>query len=521
MMSSQVEIAVIGGGITGLAAAWELERLSSVVRVTLVEASTRLGGWVRTERWGEVLIEHGPDSWVASKPSATTLACALGLAHDLIGLRSDHAGVGIVRHGQIVPLPEGLSLLVPTRLGSLLSSPLLSPWGKLRVLAEFLVPPRHDEADESLATFVRRRFGREFSERVAEPLVAGIYAGDPEQLSLLATYPQFRELELRAGSLLRALVGGARRHALAGKSLPGELFSTEHGSEDFSRRQAPVQGSHRRDALTAQESACEEQPVASLPRSPFLTLRRGMEQLVLAIAASLRRTNVRLGATATGIRARETGFTIEFINGTELEVDGIVLAIPAWNAVELLKKLDPAAAELLRSIPYRSSAAVTLVYERAALETVARNRGFLVPAREGRPVSAVTWVTNKFPGRAPEHLALARVFFRGNHGWPMEDVVPEVLVAVALRELRALSGVRAEPLHAVVSDYERALPQYLVGHRARVMSLRERLAHWPALALAGAAYDGVGVPDCIASGQRAARAVAAALGLCRTQCPPP
>lgn len=509
-MSSQVEIAVIGGGIAGLAAAWELERLSPAVRVTLVEASGRLGGWIRTERWGEVLIEHGPDSWVASKPSATELVYALGLTQELIGLRSDRAGASIVRHGQIVPLPDGLSLLAPTRLGSLLGSPLLSPWGKLRVFGEFLVPPRRDEADESLAAFVRRRFGQEFYEQVAEPLLAGIYGGDAEQLSLLATYPQFRELEQRAGSLLRAIVRGATRYAMSAPSKPSSA-ARELGKSSLKR--VTVQRLHVKDPQTVQES------VSCLPRSPFLTLRGGMEQLVLATVASFRHTNLCLGVAATNIRARATGFTVEFVNGTELEVDGIVLAVPAWKAAELLQEFDSESTELLRAIPYTSSAAVTLVYEREALEPVARNRGFVVPAREGRPISAVTWVTNKFEGRAPEHLAVARVFFRGNRGWSAGDAVPEALVAVALRELRVLTGVQVEPLHAVVSDHERALPQYLVGHRTRVTTLRRRLANWPALVLAGAAYDGVGVPDCIASGQRAARAVAAALGLCQTQCP--
>ncbi|MCX7623653.1 MAG: protoporphyrinogen oxidase [Thermomicrobium sp.] len=459
-------IAVIGGGIAGLAACWELERSAPDVEIVLLEATGRLGGWIRTESWGDVVIEHGPDSWVAAKPSATDLACALGLGTELVGLRLERAGTGIVCDGRILPLPEGLSLLVPTRLAPILASPLLTPLGKLRFLAEIFVPPRCDDEDESVASFVRRRFGREFYERLAEPLLAGIYGGDAERLSLLATSPQYRELERDAGSLLRAVLRGrARRPAM-----PGPL------------------------------------------RTPFVTLRKGMERLVEALAASLRRTEVRLGTVAVAIVHRGGVYRILTSDGTALEVDGAVVATPAAAAADLLEPLFPDEVVWFRSLPYASSAAVTLVYRREDLERVARGRGFLVPARERRPISAVTWVTNKFPERAPEDLAVARVFFRsGRHGY-RDEAVPEALVAAALQELRVLTGCAAAPLHAVVSRHDRALPQYPVGHRRQVERLRSALARWPGLAVAGAAFDGVGVPDCIVSGWRAARAVLDGLG---------
>ncbi|MCX2726604.1 protoporphyrinogen oxidase [Thermomicrobium sp. 4228-Ro] len=462
------QIVVVGGGITGLAACWRLERQYPGVSITLVEASERLGGWIRSERWNGVLIEHGPDSWVASKAAATELARALGLEPELVGLRADRAGTGIVLGGRILPLPEGLSLLVPTRLWPILTSPLLSVPGKIRLLGELFVPARCHCDDESLAAFVRRRFGREFYERLAEPLLAGIYAGDAEQLSLLATYPQFRQLECQFGSLLRALW---RRHHPA-RSL--------------------------RSGVT----------------SPFLTLWDGMQRLVDRLALSLQRTAVLVGVPAISLEpTRPHGYRVVLSDGAVLEADGVVIATPAASAVRLLQPVLADEAAWLHTLPYASSAAVTFVYRDADLEPIARGRGFLVPARESRAISAVTWVTNKFPARAPEGLSVARVFFRGAGTRQCGEGPSERLVALALQELRSLVGLRADPLHAVVSRHDRAMPQYPVGHRDRTERLRLALRRWRGLAVAGAAFDGVGVPDCIASGWRAADTVLETLGL--------
>lgn len=459
-------IVVIGGGISGVAACWWLEQAAPSAVVTLVEACHRLGGWIRTERWGEVLIEHGPDSWVASKPAATVLARAVGLERELIGLLPENAGASIVIDGRSIPLPEGLSFLVPTRLWPMLTSPLLSFSGKLRVLGELLVPPRTDTGDESIASFVRRRFGREFLERLAEPLLAGIYAGDTEQLSILATYPQLRDLEREYGSLVRAVW---RRRKTAG-------------------------------SVTTRE------------RSPFLTLRGGMQCLVDGTVGRLTRTSLRLGIRAVALEAAPSGYRLALSDGSVLEVDGAVVATPAASTAVLLEPMLGDEVGWLRGLPYASSAAVTLVYRRQDVEAVAQGRGFLVPARERRPVSAVTWVTNKFPGRAPADWSVVRVFFRSSGGVTGAEN-GERLVALALQELRALTGLQATPLHAVVSLHQEALPQYLVGHRDRVVALRAVLERWRGLAVAGAAFDGVGVPDCIASGWNAARAVAEGLGL--------
>ncbi len=456
-------IVVIGGGIAGLTAAYRLQAatLSAPLRITLVEATERLGGWVRTDRRGDILIEAGPDSFLAAKPAAKSLALELGLGDELIGLRQGYKGAFIACRGRLEPLPEGFSLMIPTRLRPLLTTGLLSIQGKLRLALDLVVAPRRDDGDESVAAFVRRRLGREAYERIAQPLLAGIYASDAERLSLLATFPQLRELELRYGSLIRGTL--ARRH-------------------------------------TGQRGG-----------SAFLTLRRGMGALIEGLVNQLDPVDLRLGETATALTGRQGSYRVRLSRGGELEADAVLVATPAYAAAELLEQLDPELSRLLCGIPYASSATVTLVYRARDVAPVARGRGVVVPAVEGRQVTAVTWVANKFEGRAPPDLAPVRVFL-GRYG--QEGILErpdDRLVELALEELHGLLGLRAEPLSAVVHRLPRSMPQYLVGHLDRLASIDERLARWPGLLLIGAAYRGVGVPDCIASAEQAARATLATL----------
>lgn len=449
---SRAQFVIVGGGITGLAAAWALEQLGTGERIVLFEEQQRLGGWIHTERWGDVLIEHGPDSWVAAKQSAQELVQELGLTDELIGLRPGHAGIGIVRDGAVLALPEGLALLAPTQLKPLLTSSLLSTPGKLRVLAELFLPRRSWDSDESLGRFVRRHFGAEFYERIVEPLLAGVYGGDPDELSLLATYPRFREMESKYGSLVRALWRESRVRPAG---------------------------------------------------SPFLSLRRGMGQLIEALQQHLKQVEICYAVPVERLHRSATNWQVVTRNGEIVECKAVLLAVPAWRAADLVQPVDETLAMLLRSVHYISSAAVTLIYERTHLEGRARGRGILIPAREGRSISAITWVTNKLPDRAPENLVVVRVFFRERPEKSPLDQEPLELIRTAQQELAQLVGVRVDPLHVVVSPHRRALPRYAVGHRQLVEEVRSCAAQWPGLVLAGAAFDGVGIPDCIQSGRRA------------------
>lgn len=457
--TSADRVVVIGGGITGLAAAYRLQLAlaGSGVCVTLLEAAPRLGGWICTERWNGVVIEAGPDSFLATKPAAERLVRELGLADQLVGLRPGFEGAWIAFRGRLEPLPEGFSMMVPTRIRPFLATRLLSPRGKLRAALDIVLPARTDERDESIAAFVRRRLGNEVYERIAQPLLAGIYAGDAEHLSLLATFPQFKDIERRHRSLIL-----------------GTVARTE------TRRPA---------------------------RSPFLTLRTGMQTLVDTLLGHLRAADVRTGDAVVALTSDGNRYRVTLAGGQQLDATAVVLATPAYEAARLAQPLDSELAQLLAGIPYASSAAVTLVYPSHQVSRVARGRGLVVPASEGRPVTAVTWVTNKLPDRAPPELAVVRVFL-GRYG---QDAVVEqedaAFVRLALTELAAVTGLRADPLYARVHRHRCAMPQYLVGHLERVRAIDRRLSHLPGLALAGAAYRGVGIPDCIASAYRAADAL--------------
>jgi oxygen-dependent protoporphyrinogen oxidase len=447
-----VKVVVVGGGIAGLTAARALEALIPQVEVVLLERAGRLGGVVRTESIDGFLVEGGPDSFLSRKPRGIGLSEELGLGDELVGRRPECAR-SFVRIGrELRPLPEGLTGMIPTNLEALEHSSLLSGEGKRRLAAEAELPPQPAGEDESIASFVTRRLGREAYERLVEPLTTGIYGGDGERLSLQATFPQLRALELEHGSLLRGLAA----HAPA----------------------APT-------------------------RPPFLSLRGGMEALVHAVAGSLRRATVRLGAAAVCVRGR---YDVELDGGETIEADGVILATPAFATAELLSKVDPELADTLAEIPYASSAIVTLAYRRPDVEHPLDGYGYVVPRSEQTSVLACTWTSSKWEGRAPDDRALLRVFL-GRHELSQDD---GELVRLARGEVDIL-GIAAEPELVRIRRWPRGMPQYALGHPERLARIDAGLERHPGLALAGAAYRGVGIPDCIHSGEEAARAVASSL----------
>ena len=461
-------IAIVGGGITGLATAYFLrERARSSGRpleVSLIEGERRLGGKVLTEHVRGFIIEGGPDSFLTQKPWALQLCELLGLADQLTGPQP-HRKTFVLLGGRLRRLPEGVMGLVPTRLGSLLRSELFSTWGKLRMAMEPLVPPRRDDRDESLGEFVRRRLGRQALERLAEPLLAGIYAADADRLSLLATFPRLRELERRHGSLTAGVMAQRRRRS---------------------------------------KDAKEAKPL-------FMTLRPGLSALVEALMARLHDVRVITGQRITQLERRsrnmKSSYSLRLADGQLLEADAVVLTTPAHVAAELLEPLSPEAAELLAGIPAVSTAVVTLAFRRSQVEHPLDGTGFVVPPIEGRALTGCTWSSSKWPGVAPEGFALLRCFF-GRAG--QEDALKlsdEDLVHLAYEELRGLLGLRGEPLLVRVHRWPRAMPQYLVGHLDRLARIEEVLSEHPGLILAGAAYRGIGLPDCIRQAQEAAERV--------------
>ncbi len=445
-------VAVVGGGVAGLAAAHRLLERGARDLVVL-EAGDRLGGSVATERAGGFTMEAGADSMLTEKPWAADLCERLGVP--LVGTREGERRTYVVHAGRPEPLPDGFFLLAPTDLAALATSRLFSWRGKLRMALDLVLPRGAEVADESLASFVRRRLGREALERVAEPLVGGIYTADAERLSLAATMPRFRDLERRYRSLilgLRATSGASR-------------------------------GAGARYAL-------------------FVAPAGGMGALVDALARRLPEGVIRLRTAVTALTRDGGEWRLDTGSGT-LTADALVMAAPAHAAAPLLARLDAELGRLLAGIEYASSATVTLAYRSADLPPLG-GFGFVVPAAERRPLIACTYASRKFPGRAPEGHELLRAFVGGALRADVLARDDAALLEVVREELRGLVGIAAAPVMARVHRHLLAMPQYAVGHLERVEAIEKRAAALPGVMLAGAAYRGVGVPDCVRSGEAAA-----------------
>ena len=449
-------VLIVGGGIAGLSAAYGLAESAasrdSPPQCTLVEAAPRLGGKILTEQVGGFVIEGGPDSFLSQKPWGIELCRRLGLADRVIGTNQDRRKTYVYSKGRLEELPEGLALGVPTRLGPFLKSGLLSWKGKLRLGAELLIPRRRERGDESLGAFFRRRLGDEALERIIEPLMTGIYAGDADSLSIQATFPRFPEMELQAGSIVRALLGSWRRHQGAG---PGG--------------------------------------------SPFVTLQGGLSEMVQALTARLSPLRVLTGRRVRAVRVNGAPRRYEVvIEGTApLAVDTLILATPAYDAATLLEPLDDELSALLRGIPYASTATISLGFRRRDFSHRLDGYGFVVPRIEGRALLAVTWTSSKWSHRAPDDAVLLRAYVGGAGREAVLEQSDDGLVSLVRAELRAMMGITEVPVLARVYRWPRAMPQYLVGHLERLAAIDERLARWPGLFLTGAGYRGVGIPDCI------------------------
>lgn len=459
-----MRLVVVGGGIAGLACAHravEIARAHGVpLELTLVEARGRLGGTIETVRTCGFLVEAGPDSFLSEKPWALALCQRLGLGDRLVGTDDRFRRTYVWFGGRLHALPDGFVLLAPTRLGPFLASTLFSWRGKVRLALDLVLPRGGSGEDESLAAFVRRRLGREALERVAEPLVAGIYAADPDTLSLAATMPRFLELERRERSVIRALWRAQRR---AG---------------------APT-GSGARWSL-------------------FVSLAGGMGELVETLAARLPADAIRLHQRALAVQRRGAAWRVALAGGAALEAERVVVATEAHAAGRLLRDVDPVLAGWLASIPYASAATVSLGYRREDVGHPLDGFGFVVPRSEGRTLRACTFASVKYPGRAPSGYVLLRAFVGGAREAAVVEEDDAALVARVRAELAAALTIRAEPVLVRVDRHRAALPQYVVGHLATVDAIERRLAHLPGLGLAGSAYRGVGIADCVRAGEQAA-----------------
>jgi oxygen-dependent protoporphyrinogen oxidase len=457
---ARADVVVVGGGISGLTAALSLHTAGR--EVLLLESSPRWGGVIRTDHVDGFLIEGGPDSILALKPDGIALCRTLGLGDRLVPTNPAARTVFVLHGGRLHAMPEGMMLAIPTRLGPFLRSRLFSWPGKLRMALDLVLPRGTAAADESIASLLRRRFGQEAVERLGEPLMAGIHAGDPERLSMRATFPRFPDLEARHRSLIRG------------------MWAT-----------AP--------------------PAGSSSGSAFYSLAGGLEELVDALVARLAEQRRRTRCAVTAILPQSGGLALKLADGTDVTANAVVVAIPAPAAARLLAPLSAEAGGLLESVPFASSATVALGYRREDVAHPLDGYGLLVPRGEGLHCTACTFVSTKLPGRAPAGHVLLRAFVGGVRDPDVLSLDDAALVALVRREMGPVLGLRGTPVVARVYRWPRGTPQMEVGHLDRMARLEEVLRGLPGVFLTGAGLRGTGLPDSIADAQRtAARAAVVA-----------
>ena len=470
-------VAVVGGGISGLAAAHRLKELDPAAEITLFEASDRLGGVLQTDRRDGWLIERSADMFTTREPWALDLCRRIGIADELIETDTRFRKAYVVRRGKLVPVPEGFTLMSPARIWPIITTPLLSPLGKLRLAWEYFTPARKDSADESLESFVVRRFGREAFDRLIQPLIGGIYTADPSKLSVAATLPQFLEMERKSGSLIRGM-----------RSRGSGVRSQESAASG--RREPP-------GIATGTEAA------SGARYGLFVAPRDGMQRLVEAVAARLPTTSVRLNTPVERIDRANDQWRIA-IRGDRGSFDEIVLATPGAVSSRLLQAVDLELAALVGRVEYAGCSVAVLGVRRDQIARLPPCFGFVVPAIENRRIIAGSFASVKFPGRAPDGKLLIRVFVGGALQPDVGRLPDEEIRKIVLQELRELIGLTGDPEFCEVARWLEHMPQYHVGHLNLVRQIEERAATIPHFALAGNAYRGVGVPFCIHSGEQAA-----------------
>jgi len=475
------QIIIIGGGVAGLGAAYKVKRAAAEgheVEFLLIEKDPRLGGKILTEIVpdpegdGQFIVDGGPDCFLTEKPACHRIAKLIGIFDDELPTDDSRRKTLILSRGKLYPLPDGVMMFAPTKFIPFLTTGLFSWWGKVRMALDFFIPPKQvnpDELnDETLESFVVRRMGRECLDRLAEPLVGGVHASDPKQMSLAATFPRLLEMEQTYGSLIKGFLVARRK-------------------VEEMRKKYPTQPGQK-------------------PRTFFTSFARGMQQLTDRMAEASGLERMRLGVAVISLqRFEQNRWTVQLSNGSIIEGDAIILATESWSAEPLIRPIDATIANALASIPCSSSATLSFAFNEEEVGFDLNAFGVLCPLVERRALMAATYSSSKWPGRAPPGKVLLRGFVGGPHNQEMIERSDEELIQIVLSEFQEILGLnrKAKPIFTRVFRWPRGMPQYTMGHLDRVTLIEERSTQIPGLALAGGCYRGVGVPNCIESGERA------------------
>jgi protoporphyrinogen/coproporphyrinogen III oxidase len=470
----QQKVVIVGGGITGMAAAYKIQEEALAknlpVSFVLIEAGQQLGGKIVTDQVDDFLVEGGPDCFLRQKPWASELCLKLGLGDELMGTNDHQRKVYVINKGKLAALPDGVMLIVPTRIMPFVTSTLISWPGKIRMGMDWFIARRKGDDDESVGAFVRRRLGSEALEKIAEPLMSGIHVSDPEKQSLLGTFPRFRSIEKKHGSLIRGMLA--------------------------ERRNAKKSGGHGAGASGAP---------SKVPASIFVSLKGGLGRMVEVLEQKLTGGEIIRGLAVTQLaRAESGGYRVRLENGQEIGADAVILAAPAFVSANLLEPIAPQAAKSLAEIRHVSTATISLAFRKADIRKPFMGFGFVVPKKEKRQISACTWTSFKFNHRAPEEYVLLRCFVGGPGHEDQVELSDTSMLDLVRSELKDILKLEAEPVMTRIYRWRSANPQYDVGHLDRVKAIQDRLLETPGLYATGGAFEGVGIPDCIRQGQETA-----------------
>ena len=464
-------VIIIGAGISGLTAAYRLNKIKSEsgldFNITVVEKSDYVGGTIHTEYVDGFVIEAGPDCFFAEKPYAGMLIKELGISERLIGTNNKNQGTYVLWHNKLHKLPDGVVLMIPTKFTPFVTSSLFSIYGKIRMGMELFIPRRTDGIDESLSEFTIRRLGREALERIAEPLVAGVHAGDPDTMSVKSSFPRFVDMEQKYGSLIKGML-----------KVRGKMKRRE------------TEGSN----------------------SMFMTMKGGLRELIDAIVQQSPGVVFKRGKKATSVRrVDDKSYAVILSDGEQLIANSVILATPAYVSAGLISSISNELSELLLSVPYVSTATISLAYKKERFTHPLKGFGFVVPKKENRHIMAVTWTSSKFFNRSPDDAVLIRCFIGGAMNQKLVFQSDDEIIKLVKADLKEIMSIKEEPLFSRIYRWDRAMPQYTIGHESRIKAIEQIVKGLKNIQLCGSAYHGIGISDCINSGNIAAQNILKAM----------